>query len=70
MFPNKDMSCGRENEVIQERSNDMLDVVDKKETTFSFVLYKILDILYGRLMSQQYQTIGEIFFRFHAERRW
>ena len=45
MFPNKDMPCGRENEVIQERSREMLDVVDKKETAFSFVLYKILDIL-------------------------
>ena len=39
--------CGREREteVIQERSRDMPDVVDKKETAFSFVLYKILDIL-------------------------
>ena len=36
---------GRENEVIQERSHDMPDAVDKKETAFSFVLYKILDIL-------------------------
>ena len=67
MFLNKDMSCGWENEVIQERSCDILDVVDKKETTFSFVLYKILDILQGRLMLQQYQTIGEIVFRFRAE---
>ena len=45
MFPNKDMPCGRENEGTQERSRDVLDVVDKKETAFSFVLYKILDIL-------------------------
>ena len=45
MFPNKDTPCSWENEVIQERSYDMLDVVDKKETAFSFVLYKILDIL-------------------------
>ena len=45
MFPNKDIPCGWENEVIQERSSDVPDVVDKKETAFSFVLYKILDIL-------------------------
>ena len=45
MFPNKDTPCGRENEVIQERSHDVPDVVDKKETAFSFVLYKVLDIL-------------------------
>ena len=45
MFPNKDTPCGQENEVIQERSCDMPAVVDKKETAFSFVLYKILDIL-------------------------
>ena len=45
MFPNKDTPCGQENEVIQERSRDVPDVVDKKETAFSFVLYKILDIL-------------------------
>ena len=29
----------------QERSCDVPDVVDKKETAFSFVLYKILAIL-------------------------
>ena len=45
MFPNKDTPCGLENEGIQERSRDMPDVVDTKETAFSFVLYKILDIL-------------------------
>ena len=45
MFPNKDTPCGRENEGTQERSRDVPDVVDKKETAFSFVLYKILDIL-------------------------
>ena len=42
----------------------------KKETAFSFVLNKILDILLGRRILQQYQTIGEIFFRFHAKLRW
>ena len=31
--------------VTQERSRDVPDVVDKKETAFSFVLYKILAIL-------------------------
>ena len=45
MFPNKDTPCGRENEGTREMSRDLLDVVDKKETAFSFVLYKILDIL-------------------------
>ena len=45
MFLNKDTPCGQENEVIQERSRDMPDVVDKKETAYSFVLYKIFDIL-------------------------
>ena len=45
MFPNKDMPCGRENEVIQERSRAVPDVVNKKETAFSLYLYKILDIL-------------------------
>ena len=45
MFPNKNTPCGRENEGTQERSRDMPDVVDKKETAFLFVLYKILDIL-------------------------
>ena len=30
---------------LGERSCDIPDVVDKKETAFSFVLYKILDIL-------------------------
>ena len=35
---------GLENKVIQERSCDMPDVVDKKDS-FCFVLYKILDIL-------------------------
>ena len=38
-------ACGRENECMRERSRDVPDVVDKKETAFSFVLYKILDIL-------------------------
>ena len=38
--------CGQENEGTQKRSHDVPDVVDKKETAFSFVLYKILDILY------------------------
>ena len=42
---NKDVLCGQENEDIQERSRDVPDVVDKKETAFLFVLYKILDIL-------------------------
>ena len=70
MFLNKDTPCGPENEVIQKRSCDMLDVVNKKETAFSFVLYKIFDILYGRQMLQQYQMIGEIFFRFCAKLRW
>ena len=70
MFPNKDTPCGRENESTQERSRDVLDVADKKETAFSFVLYKISDILLGRQMLQQYQTIGEIFFRFCAKLCW
>ena len=34
MFPNKDTPCGRENEGTQERSHDVPDVVDKKETCF------------------------------------
>ena len=45
MFLNKDTPCSRENECTRERSRDVPDVVDKKETAFSFVLYKILDIL-------------------------
>ena len=45
MFPNKDMPCGRENECTRERLRDVPDFVDKKETAFSFVLYKILAIL-------------------------
>ena len=45
VFPNKDTPCGWENEGTQERSRDVPDVVDKKDTAFSFVLYKILDIL-------------------------
>ena len=45
MFPNKDTPWSWENEGIQERARDVLDVVDKKETAFSFALYKILDIL-------------------------
>ena len=45
MFPNKDTPCGWEKEGTQERSGDVPDVVDKKETAFSLVLYKILDIL-------------------------
>ena len=45
MFLNKDMPCSRDNEGIQERSCDVPDVVDKKETAFLFVLYKILDML-------------------------
>ena len=46
VFPNKDTPCGRENEGTRgERSRDVPDVVDKKETAFSFVLYKILVIL-------------------------
>ena len=45
MFPNKYTPCGWENEGIQERSCDVPDVVDKKETAFLFVLYKILDML-------------------------
>ena len=45
VFPNKDTPCGWENEGTQERSRDIPDVVDKKETAFSFVLYKILNIL-------------------------
>ena len=43
VFPNKDTPCGQENE--GEWSRDVPDVVNKKETVFSFVLYKILDIL-------------------------
>ena len=42
MFPNKDTPCSQENECTRERSCDVPDVVDKKETAFSFVLYKIL----------------------------
>ena len=34
MFPNKDTPCGQENEVIQERSRDVPDVVDKKRDCF------------------------------------
>ena len=45
MFPNKDTPCGQENECTRERSRDVPDVVNKKETAFSFVLYKILAIL-------------------------
>ena len=46
VFLNKDTPCGQENKKgTQERSHDVPDVVDKKETAFSFVLYKILDIL-------------------------
>ena len=30
---------------MKERSRDIPDVFDKKETAFLFVLYKILDIL-------------------------
>ena len=45
VFPDKDTPCGWENEGTRERSRDVPDVVDKKETAFSFVLYKILDIL-------------------------
>ena len=45
VFTNKDAPCRRENEGTQERSCDVPDVVDKKETAFLFVLYKILDIL-------------------------
>ena len=37
--------CRRKNGGTQERSRDVPDVVDKKETAFSFVLYKILVIL-------------------------
>ena len=33
----------RKNEGTRDRSRDVPDVVDKKETAFSFVLYKILD---------------------------
>ena len=39
MFPNKE-EWSRENELIQERSRDVPDVVDKNKTAFSFVLYK------------------------------
>ena len=35
----------KKNEGTRERSRDIPDVVNKKETAFSFVLYKILDIL-------------------------
>ena len=70
MFPNKDTPCGWENEVIQERSRDVPDVVNKKETAFSFNLYKILDVLQGCQMLRQYQTIGEIFFSLHAKLHW
>ena len=45
VFPNKATPCGWENEGTQERSCAILDVVDQKETAFSFVLHKILDIL-------------------------
>ena len=45
VFPNKDTPCSWENEGTQERSRDVPDVVDKKEIAFSFVLYKILDLL-------------------------
>ena len=34
MFPNKDVLRSRENKVIQERSRDMVDVVDKKRDCF------------------------------------
>ena len=37
VFLNKDMSRSQESEGIQERSRDVMDVVDKKETAFSFV---------------------------------
>ena len=41
----------------------------KKETAL-FVLYKILAILEGHRILQQYQTIREIFFRFCAKLHW
>ena len=44
VFLNKDMPCGWENDGTRERSRDVPDVVDKKETALSFVLYKILDV--------------------------
>ena len=69
VFANKDTPCGRNNEGTWERSRDVPDVVDKKETAFLFVLYKILGILLGRQILQQYQTIREIFFRYHAKLR-
>ena len=31
MFPNKNMPCSQENEVIQERSRDLPNVVDKND---------------------------------------
>ena len=68
MFPNKGMPCSRENEDTQERSRD-IPYVDKKETAFLFVLYRILDILQGHQILQQYQMIGEIFIRFRAKLR-
>ena len=50
MFPNKDMPWGWENEVIQERSHDVMDVVDKTRLlsrlfcTKYYIFYKTSDI--------------------------
>ena len=46
------------NEGTRERSRDVPDVVNKKEIAFSFVLYKILDILEGHRILQ-YQRSGK-----------
>ena len=68
MFPNKDTPCGRENECIWERSRDVPDVVNKKRDCFLVCFVQNIR-LQGRWILQQYQTIGEIFFRFRAKLR-
>ena len=47
MFPNKDTPCSWENEVIQERSYDMLDVVDKKRDCFLLCFVQNIRYLVG-----------------------
>ena len=47
VFPNKDTPCGRENEVIQERSRDVPDVVDKKRDCFLVCFVQNIRYLVG-----------------------
>ena len=73
MFPNKDTPCGWENEVVQKRSRDMPDVVNKKDC---FLLCFVQNIRYHvgtsdvTIISNDQGNILQISCKTSLEKNW